>query len=665
MRGEGGALKRDLTVTRTGSEVSEFFRRLYEPGFGQPVDLSEIDVRPGSRDIVATALVFDAAEGAGRRAVVTVRDGRLVPVSAGTADSFSPRWSADGEYLAFLSERRARGVSQLQVLARSAVGEAEEISVPGTVEQLAWSPQGHRVLLRVAGLREGTAGPGSSGTPGARDDAPAWMPRVEGGRDAAEGRALWLADAGLRTARRVTGDDITVWEAGWAGPGRAVAVTSADRTDSAWYSAQLSVIGLENGKCETVLTSEVQLGLPAGSPDGQHIAVVSAISSDRGMTVGDLLLLDGAGGQRRLDTCGADVSHLRWLDATRLSFAGLRGLDSVVGIVDVTTGEATELWCSPEALGGMVQPDAAVLADGAVAAARQGYRLPPGIAIHEHGVTTEIASTAHRGTADILGDIGTCERVAWTAADGWQIDGLLARPGAPGPHPLVVSVHGGPVWAWRERWLLTYIWVPLLVSRGYAVLYPNPRGSTGKGQQFAGAVAGDMGGADAQDILTGIDSLSAAGLIDPERVGVMGESYGGFMSNWLVTQDRRFKAAVPMHTVTHWRSQHHTSVIGAFDEIFLDRQPLALGAAYDQRSPLMHVANVTTPALNIAGALDPYCHPAESLQFHRALSERGIESVFAIYPTEAHGVRSYPALLDLCTRLVDWFEKHMPARTGP
>ena len=303
-----------------------------------------------------------------------------------------------------------------------------------------------------------------------------------------------------------------------------------------------------------------------------------------------------------------------------------------------------------------------MLPEGAVVASRQSYRLPPGIAIHEHGVTTEIASTAHGGTADILRDIGTCERLSWTAADGWQIDGLLARPATPGPHPLIVVVHGGPVGYWRERWLLSHVWLPLLVSRGYAVLCPNPRGSTGKGQRFASAVVGDMGGADAQDILAGIDTLAAAGLADPARVGVMGGSYGGFMTNWLITQDQRFKAAVPMHTVTHWRSQHHTSAIPAFDEIFLDRRPLTLGEAYDQRSPLMHADRVTTPTLHIAGALDPYTHPAESLQFHRALAQRGVESVFVIYPTEAHGIHSYEAALDLSTRVIDWFETHMPPK---
>jgi dipeptidyl aminopeptidase/acylaminoacyl peptidase len=657
-------VRRDLRATRTWSEVSEFFRRLHEPGFGQPTDLFDVDVRPGSREVVATALVRDSAEGKGRLAVVTARDGRLVPVAAGPADSFWPRWSADGEYLAFLSGRGRHGTTQLQVLARTRAGEAEQISVAGTVEQMAWSPRGHQVLLRVAEVSEDKHGPREHGGRRTVDKAPDWMPHVEGGRGFADGRALWLADIDQRAARRVTGDELTVWEAAWAGPGRAVAVTSADKTESGWYGAVLSLIDTGTGTCETVLASEVQLGLPAGAPDGQHIAVVEAACSDRGVTVGDLLLLRDGGGRQRIDTGGVDVSSLRWLDSRRLSFAGLRGLDNVVGMVDVATGERTELWCSREALGGVVLPDALVLPEGAVVASRQGYRLPPGIAIHEHGVTTEIASTVHGGTADIARDIGTCERVSWTAADGWQIDGLLARPPAPGPQPLVVVVHGGPVGAWRERWLLTQTWVPLLVSRGYAVLAPNPRGSVGRGQRFARAVLGDMGGADARDILTGIDSLAVAGLADPARVGVMGESYGGFMTDWLITQDQRFKAAVPMHTVTHWRSQHYTSVIPAFDEIFLDRQPLTLGQAYDQRSPLMHADRVSTPALHIAGALDPYTHPAESLQFHRALARRGVESVFAVYPTEAHGIHSYQAALDLCTRVIDWFEAHMAPDSG-
>jgi dipeptidyl aminopeptidase/acylaminoacyl peptidase len=140
----------------------------------------------------------------------------------------------------------------------------------------------------------------------------------------------------------------------------------------------------------------------------------------------------------------------------------------------------------------------------------------------------------------------------------------------------------------------------------------------------------------------------------------MGGSYGGFMSCWLITQDPRFKAAVPIAPVTHWRSQHYTSNIPEFDAISLDRQPMTLGAAYDERSPLMHARKVRTPTLSIAGALDRCTPPTEALQFHRALDEHGVESAFVLYPQEGHGARSYPAVIDLCTRIIDWFETFMP-----
>ena len=137
---------------------------------------------------------------------------------------------------------------------------------------------------------------------------------------------------------------------------------------------------------------------------------------------------------------------------------------------------------------------------------------------------------------------GTAEPVRWQAPDGQEIEGLLCVPDGPGPHPLIVHVHGGPVWAYRDRWSMGYVYTPLLVSRGYAVLHPNPRGSGGRGQDFARAVLGDMGGADTYDYLSGIDAMVERGIADPARIGVTGGSYGGFMSAWLITQDQRFAA---------------------------------------------------------------------------------------------------------------------------
>lgn len=147
-------------------------------------------------------------------------------------------------------------------------------------------------------------------------------------------------------------------------------------------------------------------------------------------------------------------------------------------------------------------------------------------------------------------------------------------------------------------------WIPLLVSRGYAVLNPNPRGSSGRGQDFASLVVGDMGGADTDDYLSGIDALVERDVVDPDRVGLIGGSYGGFMSPWLVTQDRRFAASVPISPVTDWYSQSFTSNIGAWGNRFLDGDPERHGTRVLTRSPVLHASKVRTPCLNVAGALD-------------------------------------------------------------
>jgi dipeptidyl aminopeptidase/acylaminoacyl peptidase len=240
------------------------------------------------------------------------------------------------------------------------------------------------------------------------------------------------------------------------------------------------------------------------------------------------------------------------------------------------------------------------------------------------------------------------------------MQGYLNRPAGEGPYPLIVSVHGGPVASTRNQWLGAST-IPLLVSRGYAVLCPNPRGSAGRGQEFARMVYGDMGGADTQDILSGIDALVQRGIADPARLGVTGGSYGGFMSSWLVTQTDHFAAAVAVSPVTDWYSQHRTSNIGLFDKVFLQADPESPGGNYFERSPVMFAQRVKTPTLQTAGAVDRCTPPTQAEEFHRALLEHGVESALVIYPEEGHGVRQLPALIDFCTRVVDWFERHMPA----
>ena len=223
-----------------------------------------------------------------------------------------------------------------------------------------------------------------------------------------------------------------------------------------------------------------------------------------------------------------------------------------------------------------------------------------------------------------------------------------------------MQVHGGPVWHWRPVWLGRGGTALTLMKHGYAVFLPNPRGSSGRGQDFVRHVVGDMGGADARDCLSGLDHLIEQSIADPRRLGVMGQSYGGFMTAWLIGQDPRFAAAVTIAPVVNQVTEHLLSNIPNFVTMFLSDHYTNLGGKYFERSPIMNAHKAKTPTLNICGALDRCTPPEEAMQFHNALLEGGTKSVLVTYPEEGHGVRAFPAAIDFTARVVHWFEEPIP-----
>jgi dipeptidyl aminopeptidase/acylaminoacyl peptidase len=353
-----------------------------------------------------------------------------------------------------------------------------------------------------------------------------------------------------------------------------------------------------------------------------------------------------------------DVTDLEWGGPDRLLYAGVREPETVVGSWSPGTGAAVEEWAASETCGGFY-PEASPLPGGGFVAVLNSYRRYPEIAVVRDGAERTVVPFDHPGAAWLRERGGEVEAVRWRAPDGWEIGGLLCRPPGPGPHPLVLHVHGGPVLAFRNRWQLGYPLVPLLVSRGYAVLSANPRGSTGRGREFVDAVVGDMGGRDADDLLAGVDAMVAAGVADPDRLAVTGHSYGGYMSCWLVGRTDRFRAAVAQASVTDWYTQHHASDLGVFDNLFLGGTPYSAGGPHFSRSPVALADRVRTPVLLTAGAEDRGVPPIQSLEFHRALREQGVPTGLAIYPGEGHVPRGQRALLDLHARMVAWFDHYL------
>jgi len=576
-----------------------------------------------------------------------------------------PKFSPDGQQIAFLSDRHQPGDFQLHLLNPATGASRAAPLVHGWVEYLHWSPNGRQILLGVAGHGSDVSGGQGAVTTRRCDESPSsWIPSVEFGDESYRWRRAWVYDIESGQIRPVSAANINIWESAWCGNELIAAVASPGPGEGLWYTARLHLIDTTVSSSREIYSPQNQLGWPSASPSGAHLTIVEALCSDRWIVAGDLRLIDTHSGHCQcVNTLGVDITYTEWRSDRHLLLAGHRRFESVVGLYDVASNRFSEIWSSSEVTGGGRYISLSGLNDtGDCVLVGEGFLRAPEIAIIRRGSYCSVKSFDHGYFEHTHANIQAVDQITWQAPDGLEIDGWLLRPGRGAPHALIMNIHGGPVGHWRPTWLgRGGASVLMLLKRGYAVFLPNPRGSSGRGQSFVRHVLGEMGGADAQDLLAGLNHLVATGIADPRRLGVTGGSYGGFMAAWLITQDSRFAAAVPVAPVTNQVTAHLLSNIPHFVELFLADAYDNPGGKYFQRSPIMHVRKVNTPTLNICGALDRCTPPEEAIQFHNALLANGVKSVLVTYPEEGHGIRHFPAAIDYAARLVRWFEEHMPA----
>jgi dipeptidyl aminopeptidase/acylaminoacyl peptidase len=654
-------MDRDLRETPLYKDVEGFFRRALQPGSGRFSDVADPRPSPDGGWIAFRGDVLERLEGhpVGRLGLVASDGTRERRITHGPNDDDQPRWSPDGRTLTFRSDRAAEGRYQLYALGLDSIGEARPLpQVDGVAELHAWSPDGSRLLVVVAGLEAEQSDAVGSGLVGQGAELPPWIPEVESSdRTDATRRRLVTLDVGSGTIAPACSDDLNVWEAAWCGDRRIVAIASDEPGESAWYRARVVMIDPATTQDRTLYETDVQLGWVSAPPDGGAVAVVEAVCSDRLVVAGELLLIHPESGDvTRVDTLGVDVAWLSWGGDSELLAVGVRGLETVVLDVDTEAGTAKERWATSEAGGGFFL-SASHLGEGVVLT-RNAATRPPEIVVVSEGEPRALVSTVTEGTTMVASGVGSRRALEWTAPDGVTIQGLLTLPRGDGPFPLILDVHGGPVWAFADAW--PGVFLGLLLARGYALLQPNPRGSWGRGRDFASRVVGDMGGADALDLLAGMDHVVEMGAADPERLGVYGGSYGGFMAALLPCLDRRFAASVSMAPVTDWYSERYDSNLGGWAQDFLGGDPHARQAHYHERSPVLLADRTRTPTLLTAGYRDRATPIGQATEFYRALREHGVPAELALYPQEGHGVRDLPGRIDLATRTLAWFERFMP-----
>jgi dipeptidyl aminopeptidase/acylaminoacyl peptidase len=276
--------------------------------------------------------------------------------------------------------------------------------------------------------------------------------------------------------------------------------------------------------------------------------------------------------------------------------------------------------------------------------------------------STQQVSAANTALAHL--PLGKTEVVRWTSKDGKEIEGLVTYPVnyRPGTKvPLILNIHGGPAGGFNQDFIGRAGLYPIGVfaARGYAVLRPNPRGSTGYGKEFRYANYSDWGGKDYEDGQAGVDMLIAKGIADPDRMAVMGWSYGGYMTSWTIGHTNRFKAAAVGAGVINLTSFTGTTDIADFLPDYFGGDFWKEPDAYRKHSPITSVAEVKTPTLILHGEADERVPTSQGFEFYHALQRRGVPVEMVTYPRTPHGPEEPKFILDIMQRHVAWVEKYV------
>jgi dipeptidyl aminopeptidase/acylaminoacyl peptidase len=603
--------------------------------------VGDLQLSPDNRYIALT--VAEPIQGTSRNSDIWVFDtkgDKLKQFTTSEKADRSPRWSSGSDTLAFISNRSEK--PQVYLISLKG-GEAKVWTDCKTgVLSFEWAPDGHRIVYMAAE-------PDSEEEEKKKKDKD--DERVVDSDD--KPSRLWIMDAASKEVKQLTQGPWRISSYTWTPNGERLIVTATDQNHPELLTERLYVLEVNNGEMTEIARPALPFGQVKVSPDGKHIAYMGTRTD--GPTPNDLFVMPVEGGKAvNLTHSSVDRSgyFYAWHGNDRLIYQAMTGFTTAFYELDLE-GKAKKL------------PDYDVHPSGP-------FIIGPDFAAFVGQTTTQFpelwfsripgeakkVSGFNAGWDEYL--VIPPEIVTYTSFNGTNIEAALLKPQGyqrGSRVPLIVLVHGGPSGAWSDRF---NAWGQLLAQRGFAVLYPNIRGSIGYGQEFLTANRRDWGGGDFKDVMAGVDFMIDQGIADPDRLGIGGWSYGGYMAAWAVTQTDRFKASVSGAPMTDLASEYGTEMAGinAYDTWYMGT-PYENLEFFQERSPVTHVKNVKTPTLLLTGENDLTDPIGQCQQFYRGLKRYGVETEYVVYPREGHGIREEKHRIDLLNRILTWFEKYL------
>ncbi len=579
-------------------------------------------------------------------------------ISAGVADSLhaegSVAWSPDSQEIAFLSDAAKKG--QLQLYVTNAAGGAARMltNVKGFLSTPGWSPDGKTITLLFTENATRASGPLVAETPETGEI-----------KDAFFEQRLALVDLASGKLSQITPADTYVYEYDWSPDGKRFVVSSAlGNGDNNWWIAELSTLDAATGVMKSIYKPKLQVANPVWSPDGKRIAFIEGIMSDEGLTGGDIFTMSSDGGDAKNLTKDrkASAAWLGWQPDGKILFSEFVGGNSAIAALDPATGKIEQRWSAEGALSsaGIFGFLLSVAKDGkTIAGIFRSYSRAPEVVLITGESPTPTPVTSRN--ASLKPAWGEAKSITWKN-DGYEVQGWLLYPRDFDPgkkYPLVVFVHGGPSHISLSHWPGSHDFSSGLAGMGYFVLSPNPRGSFGQGEAFTRANVKDFGYGDFKDILAGVDEAIRVAPIDPNRLGIAGWSYGGFMTMWAVTQTNRFKAAMAGAGLSNWQSYYGENLIDQWMIPFFGKSVYDDPEVYAKSSPINFIKKVKTPTLVLVGDSDGEVPAPQSYEFWHALKTLGVETQFVVYEREGHLFANPKHQRDVIARTLAWFDAHL------